>query len=351
MSAQDTLSMHFTAAGLLGLWRLTGEASWLEEGVRALDQMLQYQAVWPASFLSLYSYGGFSVQNTDQEWNDARQAQIAPTLLDYARATGRSDYAERGIVAMRAAYATMCTPKAEPANPRFFDYQPLGWGNENYAHNPYDAPTTPVPSPHYDWSVGAACAAFAEARNRFGDVWVDLPNGAAHGIDDVRVDSRRLAPERIELELSSATPGHTVLVKVEGAEGETALLVNGEDTGTFSPEQLRDGVRVPTRHRGRLVHNHARALPAAAGEDFEVLVRATDGTQVRSAMLRYRCGDRDWKDVPMSVSGSELSGRVPGSDVAAGRAIDYLIVAETTTGRIQVPEVDAEVVPFRQVPA
>jgi hypothetical protein len=298
----------------------------------------------------LYTYGGFSVQNTDQEWNDARQAQIAPTLLDYARATGRRDYAERGIVAMRAAYATMCTPKAEPANPRFFDYQPLGWGNENYAHNPYDAPTTPVPSPHYDWSVGAACAAFAEARNRFGDVWLDLANGAAHGIDDVVVTGFERTPGAVSLELVSPTPGHTVLLKADGSDGELALQVNGDDLGTFGAAALRVGVRVPTRHSGRIVHNPARATPAAAGEDFRVLARTTEATDVVSAALRYRRPGGEWRELPMELSAAgELCASVPAHDVRPGEGLEYLIVAQTPGGVLQAPEVDPASVPFRQV--
>jgi hypothetical protein len=351
MSAQDTLSMHFAAAGLLGLWRLTGEQRWLEEGQRALDQMLQYQAVWPASFLSLYTYGGFSVQNTDQEWNDARQAQIAPTLLDYSRATGRRDYAERGIVAMRAAYATMCTPKAEPANPRYFDYQPLGWGNENYAHNPYDAPTTPVPSPHYDWSVGAACAAFAEARNRFGDVWLDLSAGVAHGVDDVAVGGFERTPGAVSIELTSPSANHRVLLKADGGEeGDLELRVNGELIGTFSPAELRDGVEVPTRHVGRIVHNPVRVKPATAGEDFDVVARTTDGIRPVSGALRYRRAGGTWQDVTMQVGASgELTGAVPARDVRLGEALDYIIAVDTGTDVLRAPEVDPAAVPFRQI--
>jgi hypothetical protein len=349
MSAQDTLSMHLAAAGLLALARATRDACWLVPGQQALDQMLQYQAVWPASFLSLYSFGGFSVQNTDQEWNDARQAQIAPTLLDYARATGRQDYAERGIAALRASYATMCTPSAEAINPRYFDYQPRGWANENYAHNPYDAPTTPVPTPHFDWGVGTALAAFAETRNRFGDVWVDLPHDVAYGIDDVAVTDFRASPAELTLELESRTAGHEVIVKVEGLQTQqVGLRVNGTAFGTASREALRAGIRVPARFRGRIVHNPYRAAPARDGADCVVTAQVTEGTEVDTAALVYRAGPGEWLTAEMTpVPGDRLAGIIPGKVITTGTAIEYYLSAQTKAGSICAPEVDPENVPFR----
>jgi hypothetical protein len=351
MSAQDTLSMHLAAAGFLALARATGDEAWLGPGQRALDQLLQYQAVWPASFLSLYTFGGFSVQNTDQEWNDARQAQVAPTLLDYARATGRADYAERGVAALRASYATMCTPTAEAINPRYFDYQPRGWANENYAHNPYDAPTTPVPTPHFDWGVGTALAAFAEARNRFGDVWVDLAHGTAHGIDDVAVIGFNASDDALELELESRTAGHQVLVKADGMRVPNLLLrVNGAEIGPVTPAQLAAGVRVSTRFRDRIVHNSCRVPPPVAGADLELTARVTDGSGVMEASVTYRVSEGDWRTAPMAVlAGGRLTGTIPGAAITPNAVIEYYLTAMTAGGPAQAPEVDPDQVPFRLV--
>lgn len=349
MSAQDTLSMHLAAAGFLALARATGDQAWLRPGQQALDQLLQYQAVWPASFLSLYTFGGFSVQNTDQEWNDARQAQVAPTLLDYARATGRADYAERGIAALRASYATMCTPTAEVINPRYFDYQPRGWANENYAHNPYDAPTTPVPSPHFDWGVGTALAAFAEARNRFGDVWVDLAHDAAFGIDDVAVTKFSAGDGLLELDLESTTAGHQVLLKADGMRaGSMRLRVNGAEIGLLTPGQLAAGVRVPTRLRCRIVHNPCRVAPPRAGTGLRLTAGVAEEAGVTRAAVTYRIGDGAWQTGPMTVlPGGQLAGTIPGAAIAPDAVIDYYLTAVTDGGLVSAPEVDPEQVPFR----
>lgn len=349
MSAQDTLSMHLAAAGFLALARATQDSSWLGPGQQALDQLLQYQAVWPPSFLSLYSFGGFSVQNTDQEWNDARQAQVAPTLLDYARATGRQDYAERGVAALRAAYATMCTPTAEAINPRYFDYQPRGWANENYAHNPYDAPTTPVPTPHFDWGVGTALAAFAEARNRFGDVWVDLQQDIVCGIDDVTVSHFSAGPTELVLELESRTPSHLVTLKAEGLPtDQTGLRVNGTDLGLVSKAELGAGVVVPTRFRGRIIHNPFRVTPAVDGTDFAVTASVTEGTDVGTAAVIYRVGAGGWQAAELAaLSPGRLAGVIPADVVSAGSVIEYYLSVETPAGTLCAPEVDPDQVPFR----
>ena len=349
MSAQDTLSMHLAAAGFLALARATRDEAWLHPGQQALDQLLQYQAVWPASFLSLYTFGGFSVQNTDQEWNDARQAQVAPTLLDYARATGRADYAERGIAALRASYATMCTPTAEAINPRYFDYQPRGWANENYAHNPYDAPTTPVPTPHFDWGVGTALAAFAEARNRFGDVWVDLAHDAAYGIDDVAVTRFSAGDRLLELELESRTPDHQVLVKADGMRAPSMRLrVNGIEIGPVTPAQMAAGVRVPTRFRGRIVHNPCRVAPPRAGTDLRLTASMSEGAGVMKAAVTYRIGDGGWHTEPMTVlPGGQLAATIPGTAITPDALIEYYLTALTAGGPARAPEVDPDQVPFQ----
>jgi hypothetical protein len=353
-TAQNNLSMHFAAVGLLRLYQLTRDERWLQEGERSLDQMLQYQAVWPATFLSLYTFGGFSVQNTDQEWNDARQSQFGTTLLDYARETGRRDYAERGISSLRAAFATMCSDAAVPANPRYFDSLPIGTGNENYAHNPYDAPTTPVPTPHFDWGVGSALAGLAEARNRFGDVWVDAGHNTAFGIDSVHVNSMRLDAEGLELELTSPSPDHKVKLRVDNlSQVEAGVKINGSHIGAFSRDSLLEGVMVPTRQVPTVIHNQARTGPATAGNPLEVVALVTAADKVDRVTLHYRSEDEPWVDLEMAVNESgRWVGAIPGDAIHLGRRFEYCMSARTSAGdNAWAPQVDPREVPFMQMPA
>lgn len=314
-----------------------------------LDYTLQYQAVWPASFLSLNTFGGFAVQNGDQEWLDARQSQIGITLLDYARATGRADYAERGIAAVRAAYATMASPSAEIVNPRYFDAYPVGRGPENYAHSPWD---TPAGYTAFDWGQGSAAAGLAEARNRFGDVWVDGRRGTAYGIDDVYVERMRLTGANLELELSSPSREHRVLLKAEGLRTPTVRLrVNGGEVRIVDRSQLEHGIEVATDQDVRIVHNPARAGPVIAGAPLEVAATITDDDRVRAATLHYRAGGGGWRERPMEPgAGDRWTAAIPAEAVLAGERLEYRFAASTASDTGQAPEVDPEAVPYVQEP-
>jgi len=347
--AQNTLAMHFAGAGMLTLGGLAPHSAWLERSERVIDYTLQYQAVWPASFLSMYTFGGFSVQNGDQEWLDARQSQIGLTLLDLARATGRAEYAERGIAAVRAGYATMASPSAEIINPKFFDAYPVGRGPENYAHSTYDEPAGYTA---FDWGQGSAAAGFAEARNRFGDVWVDGRHGRAYGIDDVHVESMRLQGANLDLELSSPSPGHRVLLKADGLRTpQVHLRVGGEPRRTVTREQLEQGVEVATAQDVRIVHNPARTEPAIAGAPFELSAAITDDDPVRAAAVRYRSGGGAWAERPLAPAGGDRwTGTIPGDAIVPGRPLEYHLTAASASDRGQAPEVDPEQVPFVQEP-
>jgi hypothetical protein len=240
--------MHFAAVGFLTMFDLTGDHLWLDAGVRAVDSFLRYQYVTPGLGLSMNCFGGFAVQNTDNEALDARQSQFGVTLLDYARATGRSDYAERGIAALRAGYATMASPSAAALNPKYFDAHPTGRGPENYAHATFDAPAEYT---MFDWGQGSAAAGFAEARNRFGDVWIDASAGHAYGIDYVVVDDFRLDESGLALELSSPAKGHQVLLKVHGLRSpQLVVRVNDKPERTYSRAELTVGIVVTSIERG-----------------------------------------------------------------------------------------------------
>lgn len=351
-SAQNTLSMHFAAAGFLTLFQLTGDRMWLVNGERILDYALQYQAVWPAPFLSQYTYGGFSAQNTDQEWLDARQSQVGITLLDYARETGRSDYAERGIVALRSAYATMASPSAEIINPRYFDHFVTGSGNENYAHNPYDLPTTPVPTPHFDWGTGAAAAGFAEARNRFGDIWVDGQRGKAYGIDNVYVESMILHDDSLSLQISSPSPTHLVTLKVEGLQSEhIRLRVNEGPERHIDRATLAHGLTFPTQQAVRIIHNPTRTEPVLAGQAFTVAAAISANEPIEVATVHYRSKNGPWTQAAMAPLGkTQWVGTIPGTSIVRGKRLEYYLTAATASATGQAPEVDAPDVPFCQEP-
>lgn len=346
---QNTLSMHFAALGFLTLYELTQDPEWLAQGQRAVDTYLQYQYVTPGLGLSLNAFGGFAVQNTDNEAVDARQSQFGITLLDYARQTGRSDYAQRGISAIRAGYSTMASPSAETLNPRYFDAYPVGRGPENYAHGTHDGPAGYTA---FDWGQGSAAAGFAEARNRFGDVWVDGRHGTAYGIDHVHVESLSLGDGELSLELTSPSPNHSVLLKADGIPSpRLRLTINGQILGAFTRDALAQGVHVTARQALRIVHNPHRTGIALAGHPFAVVARIVHQDPIEQAIVHYRDSSGAWETVPMHPRGGDVwVGVIPGSAVEADRGLAYYLSASAGSATGVAPEVDPMDVPFQQTP-
>src|SRR5208282_4367303 len=96
-------------AGLLAAHHATGQPRYLAAGESLLDYLLLYQQCWTNPALDDLAcpemlLGGFTTQNSDAEWSDARQSQCGNILLDYYRATGKVEYLERGIAALRAQF-------------------------------------------------------------------------------------------------------------------------------------------------------------------------------------------------------------------------------------------------------
>ncbi len=82
---------------MLTLYHLTHNPEYLESGTKMLDYLLLTQQVWNNPLYTPMLLGGFTTQNTDQEWSDARQGYVAIVLADYYEATGDFEYLERAI--------------------------------------------------------------------------------------------------------------------------------------------------------------------------------------------------------------------------------------------------------------
>jgi len=237
---ENAMCIYWTAAAFLHLYGASSEDRYLEAGRRALDRLLAYQQVWDQPFLSINGFGGFASQNTDAEWNDARQGIIAPLLVDYYHACGERELFERGVAALRACFTTMHLDR-EP----FLPLRPNLRGSiaENYAHFGYDPPT-----PGYletDWGAGSSIYALARIMGEHGQVYVDLPAGYALGIDGCTVREVYREKDRLSLVIESHLEGDRELeLVVAGAEGSLRLEVNGKDMGVFTADTLREGIEV-----------------------------------------------------------------------------------------------------------
>ena len=72
-----------------------------------MDYLLLKQQLWNHPLLQINPFGGFTVQNTDHEWSDVREGLCAVLLYHYYLATGKPEYLERGVAAMRSGFEVL----------------------------------------------------------------------------------------------------------------------------------------------------------------------------------------------------------------------------------------------------
>lgn len=154
---------------------------------KALSIMALYQNVWPISYRkAAYTFGGFGVQNSDGEYNDARQAQFGCTMADYGAATGKQDWFERGIAATRASLALINHPLHSEngiyPNPNY----PYGLEPENTGHGGTDEQDGRT---GFDWGEGSGLASMAWLLDKYGAAYIDEKHGWKVGIDGVKFDT------------------------------------------------------------------------------------------------------------------------------------------------------------------
>lgn len=178
MHKQCNLSMFWTAEALLKLYEVSGEARWLRQGQRVLDELLMTQAVWQPPYMKVPVFGGFGVMNCDGEWLDARQSLFAETIIQYGLTLKQEEYIQRGIAALRASFVMMYCPE----NPRvkgewerrwpFFGEADYGFTMENYGHDGIigEGYTGIGEFTIYDWGNGAASEAYMRISQKYGDL-------------------------------------------------------------------------------------------------------------------------------------------------------------------------------------
>ncbi|MHA1332415.1 MAG: hypothetical protein ACTSR2_15210, partial [Candidatus Hodarchaeales archaeon] len=89
----NSLSIYWVAESFYRLYLITKEDEYLSVGLDVLDQVLLFQQVWDCPYISINTFGGAGVMNTDAEWNDARQSLFALVCFHYYEVTGNSFFA------------------------------------------------------------------------------------------------------------------------------------------------------------------------------------------------------------------------------------------------------------------
>jgi hypothetical protein len=218
---QNNLAEIQAPAAMLSLYRATGKAEYLDEGVKMLDYLLLTQQVWNNPLFTPKLLGGFTTQNTDQEWSDARQGYAAIVIEDYYEATGNFEYLERAIAAARSTFAV------------------APW--ENWAHTGYA--DQPGALTGFHWGTGSAMTSVEMLWPKLGDALIDIHAKRGAGFDECSIEDVQVQSNDISFRLSSPSPERSFHVRFRGLDSDKQYRVrwNGEAFRIYSGRLLLEG--------------------------------------------------------------------------------------------------------------
>lgn len=201
---QNNLSQIQAAKAYLELFHVTKDRQYLELGTHVLDYLLLTQQVWNNPAFSPKMVGGFTTQNTDAEWSDAREAYAAILLWDYYQATGKPEYLERAVGAARATFAV------------------APW--ENWAHTGYiDEPGSLT---GFHWGPGSGMTSVEMMYPTLGDAFIDLRRNVGVGFNACSVRNLHARGDSILFDLNTFPAHRPVLVRFFGVGSQATYRVS-----------------------------------------------------------------------------------------------------------------------------
>lgn len=227
---QNNLSQTQAAAAYLRLYQLTQKPEYLSQGTRILDYLLLTQQVWNNPEFTPKVVGGFTTQNTDAEWSDAREAYEAVLLWNYYRATGKPEYLERAVGAVRATFAI------------------APW--ENWAHTGYkDGPGALT---GFNWGAGSGMASAEMMLPDIGDGLIDLRSRAAVCLNACSFRHLQIHPLKpdgtmISIDAVVVPPHRKLHLKFSGIDARVhyQIVCNGIFGGwVYGKDLMRNGYSV-----------------------------------------------------------------------------------------------------------
>jgi len=222
---QNNLAEIQTVQAWLTLYQSTHKAIYLERGTNALDYLLLTQQVWNNPLYTPKLLGGFTTQNTDSEWSDARQGYVAPLLLEYYQATGNFEYLERAVAAARSTFAV------------------APW--ENWAHNGH--PDGPGAMTGFHWGTGSAMTAVELMDPVLGDAYIDANSGKGVGFDECTLRDVLVKDNSISFEIESKDRQRSFTVhfaNVDSAKHYSVSWNRNPAVSVAGSELLTNGVKV-----------------------------------------------------------------------------------------------------------
>ncbi len=243
-----TLCMYWCAEGFKELYKVTGSIEYLIAGERTIAILSLFQQIWNIPYISINTFGGFGVQNTDAELNDARQALFVRTYMEYYLITDNREYMERGIAALRASWTLQLLKEYQTISPgnlkaiETIDGIDKGCVCENYGHLGKDERVSGYIM--FDWGVGSAATATAYVKEHFGDLFVDFKEQMAFGIDGILIKSFEFHEEVVNIELSLIQGKDYILIKCRDSPIQgSQIVINSSNIGKKEKIELDNGFK------------------------------------------------------------------------------------------------------------
>ncbi len=190
---QGSYTAHVTALwtvadALLRLFEATKRRRYLSWGERVLDELSLYQQLWDPPYVAVPCFGGFGATNADVHWNDAAQALIARTYLDYYRACGLTEYFQRGMAALRAAWSMLRCPENQALSALLPDAPDGMLVPSVTCVNPAHPRTQPgIIAASGVTELSLLCIGELIKRD-YGDVYIDTRREQAFGVNGVEIE-------------------------------------------------------------------------------------------------------------------------------------------------------------------
>lgn len=218
---QCNLSEIHAAIAYLKKYQITQKPEDLQTAEQMVDYLLLTQQIWDHPILTINTFGGFTVQNGDNEWNDARQGLCSVVLYHYFLETGKREYLERSVAACHAGF-------------QMLPYE--NWAHCGYEGMQYDSSLL--------WGGGVSVTAAEYLQEALGSMVVDADEGYGIGVDscvvkDVKVSDGQILVTADIGRLEGAALSMKVFSKKDCAY---TILVNGRKIGTYQTEALKEKI-------------------------------------------------------------------------------------------------------------
>ena len=205
---------------------------YLSEGERILGILSLFQQVWDMPYINFNTFGGFGVQNADAELSDARQGLFVKTYMEYYLETGKWEYMERGIAALRASWALQILPEYRKICSGNFEGITTDRGidkgciSENYGHLGKDQRIPGFIT--FDWGVGTASMATAYAKKNFGDIYIDFKQKFVFGIDGILIQKFDFEENKVLISYRTLKDKDSIIIKARNPPFEKIYLTFNE---------------------------------------------------------------------------------------------------------------------------